>query len=275
MTQAVVGKNGSLIKVGDKVKGIHFAYVEGLAFLEEMEKFVGAVGNVVNIYDIEGFTRIVLQFPGSDHMYAYPANLVERIEETSLAKTLDSAKFGDRIAVPDLAYVDHDEIQGKEIIFMRPKDRDGDVLVAYQNEQGHGYTTFVNIKQLVTREEKFNRKNTKPVVDFTPYAKLAAFSIVEHPRGKALVYSQLSRKMVNDYEKQLEFFHYVKDAIIEGKELPTGTLQFLKRMAAVFITQSAAQGVQKTLRLELERQQGALTKLIAYQHRKGAKGETA
>lgn len=281
MTQAAIGKNGVAIKIGDKVKGIRFANVELLAFLEEMEKFVDVVGDVVNIYNISGFTRVVLQFPGSDDKYAYPAKLVERIEETkftSLAKTLDSAKFGDRITIPDLAYIGKEYIQGKEVIFMRSQDRDGDVLVAYQDELGKGYTAYVNIKQLAAHEEKFNRKNgknTKPVVNFTPYLKLAEHSIAEYPRGKARVYSQLSQKMVNDYEKQFEFSHYVKDAIIEGKELPVGTLQFLKRMAAAFITESAAQGVRKTLRLELARQQGALTKLIAYQHRKGAKGETA
>lgn len=282
MTQTAIGKNGVEINVGDKVKGIRFqdGSAHGIYFNEgRMAALIGKVGVVDSIYTSGSQARLRVKFPGSDFDWTYPANMMERFDEvipvTNLAKTLDTAKFGDRITVPDLAYVGHDSIQGKEIIFIRPKDRYGDVLVAYQDELGKGYTAYVDIKELAAREEKFNRKNTKPVVDFTPYAKLAAFSIDEYPYGKARIYSELSRKLVNDYEKQFEFSHYVKDAIAEGKELPTGTLQFLKRMAAVFITQSAAQGVQKTLRLELARQQGALTKLIAYQHRKGAKGETA
>lgn len=270
------GKNGSVIKVGDEVKGIQFEDLHyGLFFTEEMGECIGVVGIVTSIYTLgDGRDdRVKVQFPGQTYAWAYPAHLIELSTPESLADILKRAKFGDRITAPDEKYVG--AVKGKNLIVIQPTDKDGDALVAYQDSDGEGVIYCLNLNYISSEEKKFHSKRAKPVVDFTPYLKLAELSIAEYPRGKGFVYAQLSHKLVNAYEKQYEFSHYVKDAIIEGNELPVGTLQFLKRMAATFITLNTKQQVQKTLRLELAKQQSALTKLIAYQHRKGAKGETS
>lgn len=282
MSKSTQGKNGQTIVIGSKVvlaKFVHDHSSHGIYYNpSRMDKFIGKVGTVVDIRDtLHDVKWVIVQVEEDRSMdWTYPANVLTlaAVPIGEVAKKLETAAFGEKFILPHAPYI-AEILRNKEVIKLRNKDWEGGVLVAYDSGEGVGYTAYINLNRVAREEAREVQRNAKPEIDLSAYADLCRFAIREYPLGKSYVYSSRDFKTVSDYEAQKVFSEYVLKAITEGKELPVGTLQHLKRFAAKFITLSAKKKTEKELRLRLAKQQGALTKLIAYQHRKGAKGESS
>lgn len=282
MSKSTQGKNGQTIVIGSSVILAKFTSDDnshGIYYnANRMDAFVGKTGTVIDIRENGSDVKwVIVQIEDArDLDWTYPANVLTLAAPAvgKLAKALEDAKFGETVVMPNTLYIP-ENLRNKEVIKLRNKDYDGDVMVAYDSGVCEGCSYFLNLTKIERDETDELRRTTKPEIDMSVYADLCRFAIREYPQGKRIVYSSNDFKTVSAYEAQKVFSEYVLKAITEGKELPVGTLQHLKRFAAKFITLSAEKKTEKQLRLRLANQQAALTKLIAFQHRKGAKGESS
>lgn len=281
MSKSTQGKNGQTIVIGSEVvlaKFVSDHASHGIFYnANRMDAFVGKTGTVIDIRENGADVKwVIVQIEGTFMDWTYPANVLTLAAPAvgKLAKALEDAKFGETVVMPGASYIP-ENLRNKEVIKLRNKDYDGDVMVAYDTGTCEGYSAFLNLAKIARDEADELRRTTKPEIDLSVYADLCRFAIREYPLGKRIVYGSNDFKTVSAYEAQKVFSEYVLNAITEGKELPVGTLQHLKRFAAKFITLSAEKKTEKQLRLRLANQQAALTKLIAFQHRKGAKGESS